>query len=375
MSVEAKKVTNEYRQSELNARDEYDLNKICKASGIFLSCEYEMEGELVAITYNIEEKQEYQMISKENRLTKLKALIDVGEFYRYRAHFLFPITPDNLYYDMYGKVFVKFRDICDERNHSYNENFIKEYKALIGCTLSDKYHYDDYFQGGMDLLKKDKYLTKLMDIEDWDELVSLLKQEAERVSTYNHERKIEVDKGSYKFKRAMTAISFFLIMILVFLGGYYFLWIKPYHEGVIQAQNAYLDLNYTEVVDSLRGISKERLDSHQKYILAVSYVKCENLTEEQKTNILTAVEIQGNEKILDYWISIGRLDIESSKNIAQQISDDQLLVYAYLKEKYILEADTDLSGDEKTARLKTLDDQIQALTKDESISGTEDTEE
>mgnify|MGYP006990155939 CR=1 FL=1 len=28
-----------------------------------------------------------------------------------------------------------------------------------------------------------------------------------------------------------------------------------------------------------------------------------------------------------------------------------------------------------TARLKTLDDQIQALTKDESISGTEDTEE
>ena len=104
-------------------------------------------------------------------------------------------------------------------------------------------------------------------------------------------------------------------------------------------------------------------------------MKCENLTEEQKTNILTAVEIQGNEKILDYWISIGRLDIESSKNIAQQISDDQLLVYAYLKEKYILEADTDLSGDEKTARLKTLDDQIQALTKDESISGTEDTEE
>ena len=52
MSVEAKKVTNEYRQSELNARDEYDLNKICKASGIFLSCEYEMEGELVAITYD-----------------------------------------------------------------------------------------------------------------------------------------------------------------------------------------------------------------------------------------------------------------------------------------------------------------------------------
>lgn len=375
MDAEAKKVTNEYRQSEWNARNEYDLNKICKASGIFLSCEYEIQGELVAITYDIEEKQEYQNIFKENRLTKLKALIAVGEFYRYRTQFLFPITPDNLYYDMYGKVFVKFRDICDESHRFFNESFMKEYKALIGCTLSDKYGYDDYFQGGMDLLKKDRYLAKIVDIEDWDELVSLLKQEAERVSTYNHARKIEVDKGTFKFNRVMTAISFVLILVLVFLGGYYFFWVKPYHQGVIQAQNAYLDLNYTEVVEVLQGISPERLDSHQKYILAVSYVKCENLTEEQKTNILTAVEIQGNEKILDYWISIGRLDIESSKNIAQQISDEQLLVYAYLKEKYILEADTDLSGDEKTARLKTLDDQIQALTKDEGTSSSEDMEE
>lgn len=372
MSIEAKKVTDKYRQSELNARDEYDLKKICKANEIFLSCEYEFENELVAITYDIEEKQEYQEIFRESQLTRIKALIDVGGFYRYRNHYVFPITPDNLYYDMYGKIFVKFRDIRSEAIYPLNENFIKEYKALIGCTLSGQYSYDDYFQGGMDLLKKDKYLAKIMNAEDLDELVSLLKQEAERIRTYNRERKTEVDKGSYQFKKFMTVISFVLIMVLLISGSYYLFWMKPYHEGVIQAQNAYLDLNYTGVLDSLQGISPEQLDNYQKYILAVSYVKCENLTEEQKTNILAAVEIHGNERILDYWISIGRLDVESAKNIAQQISDNQLLVYAYLKEKYVLEADTDLSGDEKTARLKTLDDQIQALTKDETTNSAEE---
>lgn len=356
----------EYRLSELNAADEYDYNRISSANGIFLPCKVEIADEKALIAYDIEGKQEFLMMSKESRLMKLKALIDIGTFRSYWERYVFSIKPDNLYYDMYGKVYVMFRDIRDTEDYYSTQTFLEEYKSLIGCTLSARYSYDDYFQGGMDLLKKDKFLAQIASAENWEDVVTLLRNEAEKVGTYNKEKRIEVDRFSYMFKKVMTVISFILMIFLGVFTGYYLLWIKPYDRGVIQAQNAYLDLNYTGVIDALQNISPKRMDNYQKYILAVSYVKCENLTDEQKNNILTAVEINGNEKTLDYWISIGRLDVENAENIAQQISDDQLLLYAYLKEKYILEADTEISGEEKTTKLNALDDKIKSLAEEEN---------
>ncbi len=355
-----------YRLSELNAKDEYDYYRISKGNGIFLPCKFEFENEMAVIAYNIEGKEEFTKILKEDRLTKLKALIDIGNFKEYWKRYVFPITPENLYYDMYGKVFVMFRDIRDLEDYYGDKCFLEQYKALIGCTLSEKYSYEDYFQGGLDLLKKDKFLNKIAEAESWEEVTAVLIREEERVRLYNREKRIEVNRSSYRFKKVMTILSFILIGVLGIFSGYYLLWIKPYDEGVIKAQNAYLDMDYTGVIEHLQPISPKRMDNYQKYILATSYVKSESLTDEQKTNILTSVEINRNEKILDYWISIGRLDVKNAENIAQQISDDQLLLYAYLKEKYVLEADVEISGEEKTTQLKTLDDKIKSLAGEEN---------
>lgn len=362
----------EYRLSELNAKNGYDYTRIKNADNIFLKCDIDVENEKVMITYDIDGKQEYNKIFKESRIMKLKALLDVGNFRDYWEQFVFSIQPENLYYDMYGKVFVMFRDV-QAADYVYEKpSFLEEYKALIGCTLSGKYSFDDYFQGGMKLLKKDKFLVQIAEAEDWESIIDVLQKETERLLVYNREKRMEVNRSSYKFNKRMMIFSFLISGIFIVVCGYYMLWIKPYDEGVIQAHSSYLDMNYTEVIDSLEKININRLDNYEKYILATSYIKCENLTDEQKTNILAAVEIHGNEKILDYWIQIGRLNVKEAENIAQQVSDDQLLVYAYLKERYVLEADTDLSGEEKTAQLKDLDDKIKALTEEES---TEDTEE
>lgn len=362
----------EYRLSELQAKDTYDYQKISNAEGIFLPCEFEIENEKAVIAYNIDGKEEFININGEKRLTKLRALIDVIDFGNYRERYIFSIKPDNLYYDMYGKVYVMFRDIRNMEDCYTEEIFLKECKALIGCTLSEKYSYDDYFQGGMDLLKKDKFLVQIADATALEELYELLLEEEERVRIYNQEKRIEVNRFSYKIQKNMAVLCFVLIGVLGIFAGYEFLWIKPYNEGVIQAQNAYLDMDYARVTESLKDISIKRMDCYQKYILSVAYIKCENLTEEQKNNILASVEINGDEKILDYWISIGRLEAENAENIAQQISNDQLLLYAYLKEKYVLEANTELSGEEKTARLKSLDEKISTLAGTDNTGSTEE---
>lgn len=368
MGVEAEKqfYKKEYRLSEFNAKNGYDYTRIKNADNIFLKCNISVGNEKVIITYNIDEKEEYKKILTENRIVRLKALLDVGRFRDYWEEFVFSIRPENLYYDIYDKVFVMFRDVRDTDYVYEKPSCLEEYKALIGCTLSAKYSFDDYLQGGMKLLKKDKFLVQIAEAEDWESVINVLQTETERLIAYNREKRMEVNRSSYKFNKRIMIFSILISGIFIIVCGYYVLWIKPYDEGVIQANHSYLDMNYTEVIDSLGKIKLSRLDNYEKYILATSYIKCENLTDEQKTNILAAVEIHGNEKILDYWIQIGRMNVKDAENIAQQISDDQLLVYAYLKERYILEADTALSGEEKTAQLKDLDDKIKTLTEQEN---------
>lgn len=358
----------EYRLSELYAKDEYDYSRIEKANDIFLKCETNIENEKVQFAFEIENKKQFTEIFKEERLMKLKVLLDVGNFQAYWKQFEFSIHPDNLYYDIYGKVFVMHRDICNPQRTAEVLKRLEEYKALVGCTLSNRYSYEDYIQGGMSLLKKDKFLAEIAAALDWAEVVRLLQEETERVITYKTEKIVEVERSSYAFRKNMTVFSFVLLALVIFGCSYYLLWVRPYDKGVIQAQNAYLELNYTQVISSLEKVKLERLDNYQKYILATSYVKCENLTDEQKTNILAAVKLQGDEKVLDYWISIGRLDVMSAENIAQQLSNDQLLVFAYLKERYVVESDTELSGEEKTAKLANLDDKIQSLAQQEDAA-------
>lgn len=57
-----------------------------------------------------------------------------------------------------------------------------------------------------------------------------------------------------------------------------------------------------------------------------------------------------------------------------QKSDDELLLYAYMTEKAILEKNTEISGEEKAARLSELEKKIEELSKqyeteDETKSG------
>lgn len=152
--------------------------------------------------------------------------------------------------------------------------------------------------------------------------------------------------------------------MVVFAGflGYEMLWEKPYQDAVIEANKSYLKINYSGVIEAFRDTDASRFSVYDKYILAYSYVQSENLTEEQKKNITSALSLETNEKVLDYWIALGRLDVSEAENIAQQVSDNDLLLYAYLKEKNMLEADTSVSGEEKASRLDELSNKIEQLS-------------
>ncbi|WP_029067425.1 type VII secretion protein EssB/YukC [Lachnobacterium bovis] len=103
------------------------------------------------------------------------------------------------------------------------------------------------------------------------------------------------------------------------------------------------------------------MDKNTKYILATSYAKTENLKKKEIQSIVDRLDTNSDERELEYWIYLGRLKTNKAEDLAKAMSDDQLLIYSYMKERSVLEQDTSKSGDKKQARLKELDENKKEL--------------
>lgn len=60
------------------------------------------------------------------------------------------MQPQNLFYDLHGSVKAKSRDVLSASTDR-EEQFLNAYKAVIGYALQNKYTFEDYLRGGMQL--------------------------------------------------------------------------------------------------------------------------------------------------------------------------------------------------------------------------------
>lgn len=375
------------RRAELTAQSDYDLGRLIFPHAGFLNCSYRGEREEVVFCYEIEGFRPLTEVKKERRETIIINLIGCACLAEAADDYKISLAPENLYYNLHNQVAVMARDVYGRGEAYKEEEFLRQYRSLIGYLLQNRYSYKDYYNGGQELLDKDKFLSKIKKAEDISEIVELLREEYERLIADFAKNKQIINRRQYRRNRILLRITGILLAAGIGFGAYEMLWVNPYQKAVIEAQHCYLKINYSGVIEAFDGMKTDRLSVYDKYILAYSYVQSENLTEEQTKNILGALSLDMNEKVLDYWICLGRLDVKEAQNIAQQISDNDLLLYAYLKEKDLTESDTSISGEEKTQILESLDSRIEQLSgayeedteertqeDEEPEAGTEDTE-
>lgn len=373
---EKENITKRIRKANMSAQDRYDWGKMIFPQEKCLQSSYEEEKEELIFSYDTEGYKPFVQIKKERREEAMINLLDCGNLIEVCRNYKVELRPENLYYDIHNQVFVMYRDVYGKGEEFDEEEFLKQYKALTGFVLQDKYNYEDYYDGGMELLQKDKFLELIAKADTVEEIEKCLLEEYERLIAEHRETKIEIDKKKYKRKKTALAVTSILLVLALAFSGYELFWMKPYERAVIKAQRDYLKINYSGVIEDFEKTDMSRLSVYDKYILAYSYIQCENLTEEQKKNINSALSLDTNEKILDYWIALGRLEVSEAENIAQQVSDNDLLLYAYLKEKNMLETDTEISGSKKEERMEELDSKIERLLEgDEDETEEETTEE
>ena len=360
-SPEEKNITETVRRSQLSVSNDFELKKLCRSQEGLLNCTVEEDNENLIVHYDIQNVFPWSGIRKERRELMISALIDAGKLLKTAELYRFTLSPENLYYDIQGRVFVKSRDVYSTEKEYSEEEFLREYKSLIGCTLVKKYKFEDYDKGGQELLKEDKFLSGIVGCGDVEQIVDMLHEEYFRYRKDREDRFVEVSKVKNTGRKAALGITGVLLAAGAALLVYLLIWMQPYNEAVIAAYEAYLQSDYYGIVEAMEPVEVERMDTYQKYILSYACVRCESFSEESMRNILNTITLNGDEKVMEYWIYINRLDADKAIDIAMQESSSQLLYYAYLKKRAVIEADPSISGQEKNTLLQEIDSKIAPL--------------
>ncbi|MFA9379050.1 MAG: type VII secretion protein EssB/YukC [Lachnotalea sp.] len=349
------------KKSIFSAKSQFEYKKLIFPEPYLIKMTLEEEKEELILSYEMEDRKSVLSIRTEDMLTVLAVLMNIEQLREALKKYCFSMNPDNLYYDINRQVSVKVRDVYPDGRGYEEKDFLDNYKALAGFALQKKYSYDDYKKGGKKLLSKNILLNKIKEAENAQAIKTILCEEYERVEAERIKKKILLNKGTFHGLRiAVIALSILCITTISY-AGYQFIKVTPLKNAIIDADNAYIETDYVSCIDAMRGVGVSDMEVHQKFILANSYIRSENLTQEQKTNILETISLSDSAIRLEYWIYLGRGDTDEAVDIAMQQSDDQLLLYAYMKKKASIESDAALSGEEKTQQLKDISSLMEPL--------------
>jgi len=349
------------KKSQFLANNDFEYKKMEHANKNMLPLTIKLQEEEIILTYGISGMKPLLGLTEEDELDQLHALSNVAQLQNYAAEYNFSMHPDNLYYDHNYLIYIKQRDILN--TSPSEEKFVDEYKALIAHFLQKRVSYDEFIKGGISLIPKTGLLGRIREAKDVFEMQKILEEDYLQKKEVRANEKQLLNKNTYTIIRVLLGIFAFIAIVSLMFNGNTFFKVNPYQTAVIKADDAYIQSDYVTCIDAMKKVDVNQMNLNQKYILSICYVKSENLTQEQKDNILQKLSIHESEKRLEYWIYLGRSNVSKAEDIAMQQADDELLLYAYMKEKSNIETRTDISGEEKSKKLEDLTSKIEDLNK------------
>ena len=339
--------------------DSFDELKAIYPHPQLMKAEWVRDGEEKKLKYIKDGYRCLKDIRREDMQVRYAVLLSMVKLEKLRERFDFDMSPSNLWYDRNNNLIVMERKELGKIRE--NDDFLEVLKAEIGYVLQDKLSYEDFRQGGLSLLKKKKNTSVFYDKQSVKEIEEILKNSYEEIYKLNHEKKTLVDK---RFVNNIKTIIFSLSAVslaFILFSVYQFFYIRPFNEAVKAGFEAYTVADYAKCEKAMLKVSVTRMNAYQKYILDESYIRTADLTEEQKKNILSNISVKSDNTLMNYWIYVGRGQAEKAEDCAMKLSDNQLLLYAYMKHKAMVEANNKLTGEKKAAKLKELKSNIEAL--------------
>ena len=90
------------RKSDMSAKTVYDFKRLEEGHHLFLPCKIEEEKETVCMSFDLRGMKEAEELKKEDRVMKLRFLLQVADLEELYQRYEFLLEPENLYYDILG---------------------------------------------------------------------------------------------------------------------------------------------------------------------------------------------------------------------------------------------------------------------------------
>lgn len=348
------------KKSKIQATTDFDFYQITRKSSYLLECKIERELDSIYFNFDCDEVQMFSESKLLSSLQKYRLLINVSNMIKDIQRLKISLHPNNLMFDSNLIPKAMIRDIygIDDFNE---QDFVDQYKSLIGYVLQNKYSFEDYYQGGNRLLSKNKETAIFTHITSLAELLEILKRQYNQLQEKKEQTLLEVDKYQYQKIKKWNVILECLVLVIILLFSYF--GVFRLNEEIIlkKADDYYIQQDYLGVKNSLKKVSISRMDIYTMYVLSISNVQLEALSEEQKHNILANISTSSDVRILQYWIYLGKSNFEKAIDIAKQIGNKEYIAYGYMKEKAQIENDQNLSGKVREEKLKAIEKNIDEL--------------
>lgn len=368
----SKTVQERVRKSELNAKSSFDYRYLMHENQAFLESNIRIDGEEVEISYDVGDRKPMTDIREEDITDRLLTLQSVGRLVEVAHMFRFHLNPENLFFDEHGIAVVKTKDIYGESQTFDEKDFLEQYKALVGFSMQRKYSFDDYYRGGGNLMEQDKFLKTIRGAGSVSDVQTLLSGEAAAIKADRKANFELLPKKRFSIMRVIAAAFGAGFVISVAFMIFHMFYVETYKDAVIALGENFVRQNYSGCITAMSKIPIERMTTTEQYMLALSYVRGEDISKEQKENVLATLSENDTPIRLAYWIHLGRWETEEALDNAMQLSDGQLQIYAYLKEKMHVEGDTSLTGSEKQERIDEIEKQIEVLERQYNIKVDEE---
>ena len=346
------------KRSDVASQDLRELRLLDLHHPLFLEQTMEADEDSVTFRYQLEPHGlGYEEVKSRTISERIRLALNV---FGLEAALALPVTfllhPMNLFITKDAQAKIAYRGVPGLMTPQAvsSEDFLRQAKCFA-VTLFSELDFMDLYNGSLELETLPDFLTDLCQAEDIATAVAVLeKYYVEKAAKEQAELVLVPSRRHRIFKLATIWLTASVVLLVVPL--IYLIFIQnPFKEKLLQADTAFIKVDYSGVITELEGISPSGLPNTQKYELAYSYIQGLEFSSDQKKVILNNVTLKSDELYLTYWIQVGRNRFEDALDTAKRINDSDLILYALTQEIKQVREDDQLSGKDRESKLNALE--------------------
>ena len=348
------------KRSDVASQDLRELLLLDLHHPLFLEQTMEADEDSVTFTYELEPHGlSYGELKTRTISERLRLALNV--FFLESALDL-PVTfllhPDNLFITKNAQAKIAYRGVPGIMipQSLSAEDFLRQAKCFTVTLFSDL-DFMDLYNGSLELETLPDFLNELRQTTTISDAIAVLEKYYLEKAAQEKANLVLVPSRRHRvFKLATIWLTAGIILLFIPLVYLIFLQ-NPFKEKLLQADTAFIKVDYSGVITELEGVAPSSLPNTQKYELAYSYIQGLEFSSDQKKVILNNVTLKSDELYLIYWIQIGRNKFEDALDTAKRINDSDLILYALTQEIKQVREDDKLSGKDREAKLDSLENE------------------